>query len=278
MNELTKITIVTITYNSEKTIEKTIQSIISQKYDNIEYWIIDGASKDNTMALVQKYAQEYPYIKYASEPDKGISDAFNKGILKATGELIGLINSDDQLAENALFIIHERYSSSNADVIYGNTIVNDTANGLLLLKNAGKPGRLKYEMPFIHQSCFIKKSVYEECGYYSSEYKICMDFDMLARIFHKGYSFVNTNEVLSIFQYGGTSCKHPIKTINENMKIAKRYGLSAVNVAKYKLVHIPINIGKLFLSKLHIWRFIYRMLKGNYIIENQKKKSKYLAS
>ena len=89
MSESTKITIVTITYNSEKTIERTIQSIISQNYNNMEYWIIDGVSKDHTMELVKKYAQKYSFIKYSSEPDRGISDAFNKGIGKATGELIG---------------------------------------------------------------------------------------------------------------------------------------------------------------------------------------------
>lgn len=102
MNELTKITIVTISYNSEKTIERTIQSVISQKYDNTEYWIIDGKSTDSTMKIVKEYAEKYDFIKYISEKDNGISDAFNKGIKKSTGELIGLINSDDCLAEGAL--------------------------------------------------------------------------------------------------------------------------------------------------------------------------------
>lgn len=88
MNELTKITIVTISYNSEKTIERTIQSVISQKYDNTEYWIIDGKSTDSTMKIVKEYAEKYDFIKYISEKDNGISDAFNKGIKKSTGELI----------------------------------------------------------------------------------------------------------------------------------------------------------------------------------------------
>lgn len=268
MNESTKITIITITYNSEKTIERTIQSVISQNYRNMEYWIIDGASKDHTMKIVERYAQEYSFLKYCSEPDKGISDAFNKGIIKATGELIGLINSDDQLAKGALLAVDRTYSATRADVIYGNTIINDVANGLCLLKYAGIPEQLKYEMPFIHQSCFIKKKVYEECGYYSNEYKICMDFDMLARIFNRGYSFANTNEVLSVFQYGGTSCEHPIKTINEDMKIAANNGLSTTEVVKYKLKHIPVNIAKIILSKLHIWGAVYRIIKRKSVLEN----------
>ena len=131
MSESTKITIVTITYNSEKTIERTIQSIISQNYNNMEYWIIDGVSKDHTMELVKKYAQKYSFIKYSSEPDRGISDAFNKGIGKATGELIGLINSDDQLAEGALVAVDKTFAMTGADVIYGDTIVNDIARAFI---------------------------------------------------------------------------------------------------------------------------------------------------
>lgn len=268
MNEYTKITIVTIAYNSEETIERTIKSVVSQNYCNLEYWIIDGASNDHTMEIVERYAHKYSFVKYSSEPDNGISDAFNKGIIKATGELIGLINSDDQLAEGALLEVNRTYSATKADVIYGNTIVNDVANGLHLLKHAGDPKQLKYDMPFIHQSCFIKKSVYEECGYYSNEYKICMDFDMLARIFNQGYSFANTHAVLSIFQYGGTSCAHPIKTINEDMEIAKNNGLPAVEVVKYKLKHIPINIAKIVLSKMHIWGLIYRVIKTRSLLED----------
>ena len=250
MNELTKITIVTISYNSEKTIERTIQSVISQKYDNTEYWIIDGKSTDSTMKIVKEYAEKYDFIKYISEKDNGISDAFNKGIKKATGELIGLINSDDCLAEEALQTVNEIYLKTKADVIYGDTIVHDVDNGLTLYKHAGKPEQLKYEMPFIHQSSFIKRSVYEEYGMYSSEYKICMDYDMLARIFRKGCTFANTEKILSIFQYGGTSCQHPVRTINEDMKIAIRYGLSNRDARKYKIKHIPVSLIKFIMSNL----------------------------
>lgn len=267
MSALTKITIVTITYNSEKTIEQTLESVVSQKYDNLEYWIIDGASKDGTMEIVTEYAKRYDFIRYLSEPDKGISDAFNKGIKLATGKFIGFINSDDQLFENALMSVHRTYLDTGADVIYGDTIINDVENGLTLYKKSGEPDYLKFAMPFIHQSCYIKKRVYDECGYYLDEYKICMDYDMLARIYHKGYKFARVDAVLSVFQYGGTSCEHPIRTINEDIRIAASYGLSNREIRKYKMKCVSINMAKLVLSRLKLWAPLYRLLKRKDIME-----------
>ena len=271
MNQLTKITVITVAFNSERTIERTIQSVVSQNYENLEYWIIDGASTDRTVEIVRNYAQKYSFIRYISEPDEGISDAFNKGISKATGELIGLINSDDQLMDGALSAIHTRYCKTSADILYGDTIVDDVENRLRLYKKAGLPELLKYEMPFIHQSCFVRRTVYEECGGYSSKYKICMDYDMFARIYHKGYKFADVGSVISIFQYGGTSCKHPIKTINENMRIASKYGLTKAEVFKYKFRVISRNVMKLVLSKMGIWSFLYKRIKKDSVIGNVNK-------
>lgn len=268
MNGKTKISVITIAYNSEKTIEQTIRSVIAQNYDNLEYIIIDGASNDSTLEIIKKYTTVYPFIKFRSEADNGISDAFNKGIALATGKLIGLINSDDQLAYGALDAIDRTYRETGADVIYGNAIVDDIENGLRLYKKAGKPEQLKYEMPFIHQSCFICKHVYDSIGRYSEEYNICMDYDMLARIYKQNYKFFNCNVTISIFQYGGTSCKHPIKTINQDMEIAAKYGLSRKEVFTYKLKHIPINLAKLLLSRLKVWGWIYRKFKKDSVKEN----------
>lgn len=107
------------------------------------------------MEIVKRYAQKF--LKYNSESDRDVSDAFNKGIRKVTGKFIGLINSDDQLAEGTLFAVDKTFSMTRANAIYGDTIVNDITNGLRLLKRARNPKQLKYDMPFIHQSCFIKK-------------------------------------------------------------------------------------------------------------------------
>ena len=115
-----KISIITITYNSEKTLEDTIQSVARQNYPDLEYIIVDGGSKDATLDTVKKYSNVV--TKWISEPDKGISDAFNKGIKIASGELIGIINSDDMLTDNSLNIIAKNIKPET-DVIYGNAIM-----------------------------------------------------------------------------------------------------------------------------------------------------------
>lgn len=267
MNKETKITVITVCYNSEQTIENTIKSVLGQNYSNLEYIIVDGTSKDNTLSIVKNYANTNPCIKVISESDEGISDAFNKGIKMASGTFIGLINSDDKLVEGAIELINRTYLKTGADIIYGDTIVVDEKNGLKMLKKAGPIENIKYEMPFIHQSCFIKKSAYEKCGEYSKEYKICMDYDMMVRLYQNKFSFANANGIISIFSYGGTSCEHPIMTINEDMKIAVKYGLSKVEMIEYKLKNIPKSICKSILVKLGIWNLLYQLLKKDILIE-----------
>ena len=118
--ELPKISIITITFNSEKTLEETIESVLSQNYPNLEYLIIDGGSSDGTLEIVKRYKDKIDFV--ISEPDRGISDAFNKGIRYATGEIVGIINSDDLLLPDALHKVAENYDS-NVGVYRGNTVI-----------------------------------------------------------------------------------------------------------------------------------------------------------
>ena len=122
LNFYPKISIITVTLNSERTLEETIKSILSQDYPNIEYLVIDGGSIDGTLEIIDKYASQISYT--ISEKDKGISDAFNKGIKRATGEIVGIINSDDLLLPGALFKLAECYDK-NVDVYRGNVVVYD---------------------------------------------------------------------------------------------------------------------------------------------------------
>lgn len=261
MKGIPRITIVTACYNSADTIERTIRSIVGQEYPDLEYIVVDGGSSDETMFIVNDYARIYPYVTANSEPDNGIADAFNKGIRKATGELIGLINSDDELFDGALSLVADKYIETGADVIYGDTVVVDEENHLSMIKKAKQMSMVKYEMPFIHQSSFITKKAYEIGGLYDSKYKTCMDYDLVARFFHMGFRFEYAGGVLSVFRYGGTSCKHPFRTISENFDIAEKYGLKPMEGIPYKFKIISRNAVKQILIECGLWSNLYAALK-----------------
>ncbi len=256
---LPKISVVTICFNAEKTIRYAIESVLSQTYGNFEYVIIDGASTDGTWEIIKSFDDDR--IVAFSETDGGISDAFNKGIRKSSGEIIGLLNADNRYCESALEIIAEEYMGLEPDVIYGDTIVQDKRNKLTIYKRAGDSETLKYEMPFIHQSSFVKKEAYDRFGGYKQDYKICMDYDMMARIYTQGGVFKCVHKPISFFCYGGTSCEHPFRTIDENIKIAKKYGLEQKEACRFKIKVYLRNFIKIILQNLNVYGVIYRKLK-----------------
>lgn len=213
-----KISIVTIAYNCENEIEETILSVINQQYDNKEYLIIDGASKDGTIDVVNKYRDKIDVI--ISEPDKGRSDAFNKGIAHATGDYIVMMNAGDLFADDALNKFARNYEPGY-DVIKGNTIRWNEKTGF---KSIEHPVIEYPEIPFnflvCHQSTYISKSAYERFGGYGIDYKIVMDFELMLRFARHNAKFMKINENLAVFRMGGisqTSSKRRIKEMKRAM-------------------------------------------------------------
>lgn len=208
-----KISIVTIAYNCENEIEETILSVINQKYENKEYLVIDGASKDGTMNVVNKFRDKIDVV--ISEPDKGRSDAFNKGIAHATGDYIVMMNAGDLLAEDALDKFAKNFDPGY-DVIKGNTIRWNESSGL---KTREKP-IIKYpSIPFnfmvCHQSTYIAKVAYERFGGYKEDFKIAMDFELMLRFTRLGARFRKIDSDLAIFRMGGISQTSSHKRIDE---------------------------------------------------------------
>ena len=151
-----KISIITVCYNSEAHIEEAILSVINQSYENKEYLVIDGGSKDGTLNIIEKYKDRIDY--FVSEPDKGISDAFNKGIKAATGDIIGILNSDDFMMPNALTKVAEQYEE-RIDVYRGYCLV---WNEQLGTKNELHPN-MRFKVPpfgaiICHESSFISNT------------------------------------------------------------------------------------------------------------------------
>ena len=176
-----KISIITINYNNSHFLKQTIQSVFDQSYKNFEYIIIDGGSKDKSLEIIKSFEKKRNDIdyKWVSESDDGISDAFNKGIKLATGEIIGLLNSSDLYHEKTLERVANNYSTTNFDLFYGDTIKIDDEGKEYSYTKAKTWKKIFFGLTFMHSACFIPKRIYDEIGYFNKEYKIAMDIDIL---------------------------------------------------------------------------------------------------
>lgn len=224
---MVKISIITVCYNAETHIEKTILSILNQTAAVYEYIIVDGGSTDETMRIVQSYTEQFESAgisyRFRSEKDKGISDAFNKGIHMATGDLIGLINADDELIQGTSEIVQKAYVK-DVDVYYGNCVWVDKANKLSFISKpkVQNPAYLKsllYEMVMIHPSTFITANAYEKAGVYDTSFRFCMDQELLYRMYCAGLKFHYIDKELTVFKAGGVSDTNPRKVFHEASRI-----------------------------------------------------------
>lgn len=215
-----KISIITVCLNSNRTIEQTIQSVIGQKYDNCEYIVIDGGSTDGSLEILDHYKEYITTI--ISEPDNGIYDAMNKGIALATGDIIGILNSDDWYEPRILDKVRRCFQESDADVIYGRLNVfkengeNETAKESAIEK-------IRYEMTIPHPTVFVKKDIYEKYGVFELEYKISADYELMLRFYTKGVKFVYLNDVITNFRRGGISGRQGKRAEEETLRIARKY-------------------------------------------------------
>lgn len=199
-----KISIVTVTYNSEATIEDTILSVINQKYKNYEHIIIDGCSKDKTLSIAKHYAEISPKIKVVSERDDGIYNAMNKGISLATGDIIALLNSDDFFLENALDIVLKAFSQSDAGIVACSIYKLDEENNKYLNVERDKP-LSKRTATVNHPGVFVKKHIYENVGLFDEGYKISADYDFVCRCLNKNIKIAYLNEYTTVMRTGGVS-------------------------------------------------------------------------
>lgn len=205
-----KISVITITYNSAKTLQRAIDSIQSQTYPEIEHVLVDGASTDRTKQMIAAYAQTHPNVRWISEPDEGIYDAINKGIRMATGDVIGFLHSDDVLnSPDSIAKIAAAFADNKTDVVYGDLVF--CKQGKLIRKwksNAFNPRSLKFGWMPPHPTVYCRRKVYEQVGKYDEWFRISADYDMLLRIFQAGYKSQYIPEVIVRMESGGASNKN----------------------------------------------------------------------
>ncbi|MCU7835163.1 MAG: glycosyltransferase [gamma proteobacterium symbiont of Taylorina sp.] len=183
-----KISLITVSFNRQETIEDTILSVQSQSYTNLEYIIIDGASTDNTLNIIKKYPDVVSH--FVSERDEGIYDAMNKGISRASGDIIGFINADDVLASpEVLKNVAQTFSSNNIDACYADLVYVDQFNlkdVKRYWRSSGfKAGAFSKGWSPPHPTFYVKKSVYEQFGLFSLDYELGNDIELMLRFLEK---------------------------------------------------------------------------------------------
>ena len=207
-----KFSIVTVCYNSEATIRDTIESVMAQSYSDIEYIVIDGASSDRTMEIVDEYRDRIAIA--VSEPDLGIYDAMNKGLKLATGDIVGILNSDDFYYDEFVLekvysvFLDKRFDAIFADLVY---VQPDKLDVVVRYYSAAgfTPSKFAYGLMPPHPTFFINREVYEKYGLFKTDYKIAGDFELLVRFLarHK-ISYHYLPEVIIKMRTGGLSTKN----------------------------------------------------------------------
>lgn len=243
-----KFSIITVCYNSENTIERTIQSVLAQDYADIEYILVDGNSKDNTLNIIKKYEPEFMSkgieYKYISEQDSGMYDAINKGIKMATGEIIAVLNSDDWYEKDAIGSVMQSVSEGDADIYMG---AINVINGSQIIKKYAKDKKYKTSRDFNHPAMFVRTECYEQVGLYRLG-NIHNDYEWYLRANKMGKTVRIIDTIITNYPTGGAgsvkSLKNTIKRIGTKYEIYKENGYSRLyfiecfvqEIAKYILL------------------------------------------
>lgn len=229
-----KVSIITSCFNRESTIEQAIKSVLSQDYPDIEYIVVDGASKDRSLQIINKY-KDHIY-KIISEPDKGMYEGINKGIKIATGDIIGLLHSDDFLySTDTISKITKKIQISNADFLYGNGLFVDSQNTDNIIRNwiggTYSKWKVKHGWLPLHPTCYIRKTCIDKLGLYDESYKIAADSDFLFRyLYEANLNVVYMNEYIVKMRMGGLSTDKTKRKLmwEEDIRMYRNHGLPPI--------------------------------------------------
>jgi len=220
------VSIITVARNSELTIERTIQSVLNQTYDNIEYIIVDGGSTDETLKIIRKYEAQISY--WISEPDEGISDAFNKGITQSTGDIIGIINSDDWYCNNAVeLVINEYMQTKDCFIFHAKMQYWDTESKPYYVFS-GSDDKLFFRSTINHPTVFVPRGIYEEIGLFSLGYEYAMDYEWLRRAKVQDKRFCYIDQIISNMSLEGISDHRWLHGHIETMKARQEHGVNPI--------------------------------------------------
>lgn len=217
--------IITVCFNSSKTIINTFESLLRQTYKNFEYIVIDGGSSDGTVDMIKEYENKFQEIgvkfTWISENDNGIYDAMNKGIKIASGMLVGILNSDDTYTDSALYDIFKAYSENKQYDVYHGLLRYLNNENIVMVR--GSNSEKLYKHMIEHPACFVKLDVYIKYGVFNSKYRFVADYEFLLRLKKAGCKFLLVESIVSNFDENGMG--NSFCSRHELVKLRKEYHL-----------------------------------------------------
>ncbi len=251
-----KVSLITVCYNREKTVRDAIESVLAQDYDDIEYIIIDGASKDSTMNIVNEYKDRVSTI--VSEIDRGMYEAINKGIRMATGDIIGLVHSDDMLiSNNTISHVVKQFKKTNADLLYADGIYVDRNNTNIIRRNwvGGEFSRKKIKWGWLplHTTVFVRRDTMMRYGLYDERYEISADTKLLIKyLYNDDIKVTYLHEYVIKMRMGGlsTTGAHMSHVWAEDILLYRQYGFKHPKLLKLMKIawKIPQYISAKFMT------------------------------
>jgi glycosyltransferase involved in cell wall biosynthesis len=248
-----KISLITVSYNSEETIEETIQSVLAQKNIDLEYILIDGASSDTTLKIIEPYKSKIAV--FLSEKDNGIYDAMNKGIQLATGDVIGILNSDDVFTNDEILgKVCKAFEDPDVDAIYGDLEYVDRID-LSKVKRKWISGKYK-EGAFLkgwmppHPTFYVRKKIYDEFSSFNLDFNSAADYEIMLRFIHKHKIRLNyLPEIMIKMRQGGQSNASLINRLKANREDKKAWMVNGLKPAPFTLIRKPLSKLGQFLKK-----------------------------
>lgn len=248
-----KLSIITIAFNSAETIEATIQSVLAQDYENIEYLIIDGGSTDGTLEIIDKYKAKIDVI--ISEPDKGLYDAMNKGVLAASGDVVGILNSDDIYAHGQVLTkVMHKFKSESAEAVYADLNYVDRYDTSIVkrkwVSGVYAPGAFRKGWMPPHPTFFTLRLKYTQLGTYNTDLKTSADYELMLRFIHKHkVKLVYLKECIILMRMGGQSNASIKNRVQANKEDRLAWKLNGLKPAAFTFVRKPLGKLKQFIKK-----------------------------
>jgi glycosyltransferase involved in cell wall biosynthesis len=243
-NRTPLVSVITVVLNGAKTLEHCVESVVEQDYPNIEHLVVDGGSSDNTVDILKRIDTHVD--RWISEPDRGISDAYNKGIALSHGEIIGLLNCDDWYSPNAIWKVVQAFADGHTDVAYGfMQYWKDSQTPSFLVECDHR--KLISGMTIGHPTVFASRSLYERVGLFRLDFRLAMDYEWLLRSVSAGATFTRIPEVIANMTEGGVGDRSWIGSLRE--------------VVRARAIHLPSESGRWTQNGYFLKRYILGMVR-----------------